>query len=121
LDYKNPLTNASYSGNALTFAPEYTLNVAAQYRSPGGFFSRLELQGWGTSFFNADNTLKQEPFVLMNARVGYEFDHSGVYVFANNLFDQEYLAVAYAAPGLGRQLANFGDRRTFGVQFQMRF
>jgi iron complex outermembrane recepter protein len=121
LDYKNPLTNASYSGNALTFAPEYTLNLAAQYRSPGGFFSRLELQGFGTTFFNADNTLKQDPFVLCNARIGYEFDHSGVYVFANNLFDQEYVAAAYNLTILGRQIANFGDRRTFGVQFQTRF
>jgi len=118
-DYSNPSTGESFDGNKLTYAPEYTLNLAAQYRSPGGFFSRLELQGLGTYFFDDANTLEQDPFVLVNARIGYEFDNSGVYLFANNLFDQEYFTAAFAPFGTPR--ANFGDRRVVGIQFQTRF
>jgi iron complex outermembrane receptor protein len=119
IDYSNPSTGESFDGNKLTYAPEYTFNLAAQYRSPGGFFSRLELQGLGTYYFDDANTLKQDPFVLVNARIGYEFDDSGVYLFANNLFDQEYFTAAFAPFGVPR--ANYGDRRVVGIQFQTRF
>lgn len=118
-DYSSPSTGESFDGNKLTYAPEYTFNLAAQYRSPGGFFSRLELQGLGTYYFDDANTLKQDPLVLVNARIGYEFDNSGVYLFANNLFDQEYFTAAFAPFGTPR--ANYGDRRVVGIQFQTRF
>jgi iron complex outermembrane receptor protein len=118
-DYTNPFSGATFNGNRLTYAPEFTLNAAAQYRSPGGFFGRLELQGIGTYFFDDANTIRQDPFVLVNARVGYEFGNSGVYLFANNLFDQEYFTAAFAPFGVTR--ANFGDRRIVGVQFRTRF
>ncbi|MEM9220385.1 MAG: TonB-dependent receptor [Cyanobacteria bacterium P01_F01_bin.150] len=85
-----------------TYAPEYTLNLATQYRSPGGFFSCLELQGLGIYYFDDANTLDQDPFVLVNARVGYEFADSGVYLFANNLFDQEYFTAAFVRAGVTR-------------------
>jgi iron complex outermembrane receptor protein len=117
-DYSSS-TGENFDGNKLTYAPEYTFNLAAQYRSPGGFFSRLELQGLGTYYFNDANTLEQDPFVLVNARIGYEFDDSGVYLFANNLFDQEYFTAAFVPFGITR--ANYGDRRVVGIQFQTRF
>jgi iron complex outermembrane receptor protein len=118
-DYTNPFTGESFNGNKLPYAPEYTFNLAAQYRSPGGFFSRLELQGLGTYFFNDANSLKQDSLVLVNTRIGYEFRQSGLYLFANNLFDREYFTAAFAPFGVPR--ANYGDRRTIGIQFQTRF
>lgn len=118
-DYTSPFTGENFNGNKLPYAPEYTLNLAAQYRSPGGFFSRLELQGLGTYFFDDANSLKQDPFVLVNARIGYEFNNFRVYLFANNLFDEEYFTAAFAPFGVPR--ANFGDRRVIGIQFQTRF
>jgi iron complex outermembrane receptor protein len=118
-DYTSPFTGESFDGNRLPYAPEYTFNLAAQYRSPGGFFSRLELQGLGKYFFDDANTLQQNPFALVNARIGYEFNNSRVYLYANNLFDEEYFTAAFAPFGVPR--ANFGDRRTIGIQFQTRF
>lgn len=118
-NYTNPFTDQSFDGNKLTYAPEFTLNAAAQYRSPNGLFGRLEFQGLGTYYFDDANTLKQDPFGLFNARIGYEFGESGVYVFANNLLDAEYFTVAFAP--LGTPRANYGDRRTIGVQFRTRF
>lgn len=118
-DYTSPFTGENFNGNKLPYAPEYTFNLAAQYRSLGGFFSRLELQGLGTYFFDDANSLKQEPLVLVNTRIGYEFGKSAVYLFANNLFDKEYFTAAFAPFGVNR--ANFGDRRTIGIQFQTRF
>lgn len=118
-DYTNPYTNEEFDGNRLLFAPEYTYNLALQYRTPGGFFGRVELQGLGTIFFDEANEVEQDPFALVNVRLGYEFETVGVYLFANNLFDTEYVTVAF--PSADQILAGYGDRRTFGVQFQTRF
>jgi len=118
-DYTNPSTGEDFNGNQLTYAPEYTYNLAAQYRSSGGFFGRVELQGVGLYFFDDANTIEQDPFALVNARIGYEFENTGIYLFANNLFDTEYITAAFVPASIVR--GNFGDRRTVGVQVRTRF
>ncbi|MEM9007934.1 MAG: TonB-dependent receptor [Cyanobacteria bacterium P01_F01_bin.86] len=102
--------------NALPFAPEFTYNVGLQYRSPSGIFGQLELAGLGRTFFNEDNTLKQDPYAIVNARLGYEFDQYGIYLFANNLFDTEYLTLA--SPVTANPAGLYGPPATFGVQFR---
>jgi iron complex outermembrane receptor protein len=117
--YTNPFTGQRFNGNKLTYAPEFTFNVGVQYRSPGGFFGRVDLQGIGTYFFNDANTLKQDPFTLVNARIGYETKNFGIYLFVNNLFDKEYITTAFS--GFFADLASYGDRRTFGFQVRSSF
>ena len=119
-DNSNPFTGEDFDGNQLLYAPDYTYNLAAQYRSPGGFFGRLELQGVGTIFFDEANTVKEDPFTIVNARIGYEFNKTGVYLFSNNLFDTEYISLAFP-DGFGGTLAGYGDRRTFGVEVRQQF
>ncbi|MEM8611738.1 MAG: TonB-dependent receptor [Cyanobacteria bacterium P01_H01_bin.105] len=119
-DNVNPFTGENFDGNQLLYAPDYTYNLAAQYRSPGGFFGRVELQGVGTVFFDDANTLKEDPFTIVNARIGYEFEKTGVYLFSNNLFDTEYVTLAFP-DGLGGTLAGYGDRRTFGMEVRHQF
>jgi iron complex outermembrane receptor protein len=117
--YTNPFTGQNFNGNRLTYAPEFTFNLGVQYRSPGGFFSRVDVQGFGTYFFDDANRLKQDPFTLVNARIGYEWQNTGVYLFVNNLFDEQYLTAAFT--GFFNDLASYGDRRTFGIQLRSTF
>ncbi|MEM1253379.1 MAG: TonB-dependent receptor [Cyanobacteria bacterium P01_H01_bin.21] len=119
-DNDNPFAGDDFDGNRLLYSPDYTYNLAAQYRSPGGFFGRLELQGVGTIFFDDANTIKEDPFTIVNARIGYEFERTGVYVFSNNLFDTEYVTLAFP-DGDGGTLAGYGDRRSFGVEVRHQF
>lgn len=116
-DYTNSFTNENFTGNRLIYSPEYTYNLALQYRADWGLFSRVELQGLGNYFFNDANTLKQDPFALVNARIGYEQDKYGVYFYVNNLFDEKYITAAFGAD----PLAAYGDRRTFGIQLKSEF
>ncbi|MEM9215820.1 MAG: TonB-dependent receptor [Cyanobacteria bacterium P01_F01_bin.150] len=112
-------TGAPLEGNRTPFAPSLTYNVAAQYRSDIGILGRLELVGFGNTFFDDLNTVEQDSFALVNARLGYEFDDYGLYVFANNLFDTEYVTQAF---NLGTNtIATFGAPRTVGVQMKARF
>ncbi|MEN9517984.1 MAG: hypothetical protein RLZZ381_572 [Cyanobacteriota bacterium] len=119
--YINPFTGEDFEGNRLIYAPEFTLNLAAQYRAKFGLFSRIELQGLGNYFFDDQNSLKQDSLVLVNARIGYEADKYGIYFYANNIFDEEYLTAAFFSDTAGRNLASYGDRRTFGIQVKSEF
>jgi iron complex outermembrane recepter protein len=116
--YTNPFTRQNFEGNRLLVAPDYTYNLALQYRSRAGIFSRVELQGVGTYFFDDANTLKQNPFALVNTRVGYEGKNYGIYFYVNNIFDEVYVTAAFRPPDT---LASYGDRRTFGFQVRSNF
>ena len=120
-DYTNPFTGVNFDGNKLIYAPEFTYNLAAQYRAQFGLFSRVELQGLGNYFFNDDNSLKQDSLTLVNARIGYEANKYRVYFFVNNIFDEEYLTAAFVSGTTGSTLASYGDRRTLGVQVKSKF
>ncbi|BAZ70233.1 TonB-dependent receptor [Fischerella sp. NIES-4106] len=116
-DYRNPFTGANFSDNRVPLSPEFTYNLAAQYRSPGGIFARLELRGYGTNYFDDANQIKQDPFALVNARIGYEGTNYGIYLYANNLFDTRYITSGFFFPP-PNVTAGFGDPVTYGVQFR---
>lgn len=119
-EFENPFRNQQIEGNRLPYSPDYTYNLALQYRANPGIFTRLELQGFGTTVFDNANDFEQEPFVLVNARLGYERDNYGIYFFANNIFDVEYLATAFNFGFLG-DIASFGAPATVGFQVRSKF
>ncbi|MEM9769095.1 MAG: TonB-dependent receptor, partial [Cyanobacteria bacterium P01_D01_bin.71] len=119
-DFSDPVSGESFNGNRVPYAPEFTYNLAVQYRSPIGLLGRLELQGLGKTFFEESNTLRQDPFAIVNARLGYEFENYGIFLFANNIFDNEYLTNVFPFGG-GINLATFGTPATYGIQFRARF
>jgi len=100
--YFDSVNNVSLDGNAISFVPEFTANLAGQYSFPSGFYVRLEMQALGDYYLTEDNTAKQAAFALLNARVGYDTRNWGVYVYARNILDKEY---ASNALDLRRQIA----------------
>ncbi|WP_232435743.1 TonB-dependent receptor domain-containing protein [Rivularia sp. PCC 7116] len=119
-EYKNYLnsdTGVDLSDNQVPFVPQFTYNLAAQYRSQGGLYARAGLTGYGITYFDDENQIKQEPYVLVNARIGYEADKYGIYLYANNLFDTRYITSGFLFP-VPDGTAGFGDPVTYGVQFK---
>ncbi|MEM6432835.1 MAG: TonB-dependent receptor [Cyanobacteria bacterium P01_D01_bin.115] len=111
-------TGTDLAGNRTPYTPNLTYSLAAQYRSEIGIFGRLEVIGFGSTFFDDLNTIEQEGFALVNARLGYEFDNYGVYLSANNLFNTEYLTQAF---DFGNVVGTFGAPRTFSAQVRAKF
>lgn len=131
--YTDPVAGLDYAGNKTPLAPEYTYNLALQYRyplvkeftflgttSPLKLFSRLEMQGIGPFYWNKENTLRQEAYELVNMRLGFETDNYELMFWAKNLFNQEYDAVAFEFPG-SAPVGEAGDPLTFGVTVGARF
>lgn len=119
-DFTNSITGEDFSDNNLLFTPGYTFNIAAQYRTSSGIVSRLEMVGSGAVFFNEENTLSSEPYTIFNGLLGYEFGKNGVYFFANNIFDREYVTTAFEGFGFG-DFGSVGAPATFGLQVKAEF
>lgn len=118
--YRNPLLGSDFSDNRVPFAPDLTYNLALQYRSPGGIFARAELRGYGTTYFDDANQVKQDPYAIVNLRLGYEWPNYGIYVFANNLFDTRYITSGFQFPP-PNVTAGFGEPVTYGFQVRANF
>ena len=113
-------SSGELDGNQVPFAPRLNYNLALQYRTLNGFFARAELQGVGKTFFNENNTLEQNAYAIVNARLGYEFNNTGIYLFANNIFDTEYFAQAFEFEPFG-SLVTPGAPAMVGLQVRSRF
>ena len=118
--YTNPFTGQNFNGNKPAYVPNFTYNLALQYRAPIGIFARVELQGSGTTFLDDANQYKQGPWAIVNARLGYEFNNTGIYFFANNIFGTEYPITAVPFGSFGT-IASYNAPATYGFQLRTRF
>ena len=129
----DPVTGAkigekNYKDKELTFAPEYSYNLAVQYRYPlfnsNTLFSRLELQGVGDFYYDFDNEKKESSYEIVNAKLGYEGEYKGygfdLYLWGKNIFDKEYSTSAWGTDQMG-WFARAGAPQTFGVTLTGRF
>ncbi len=120
-DYENcAMTNQqSCSGNKMVNTPELTANFALQNIRPLteqlSLFSRLDVIHIGEYYFNSLNTLKQEPYQLVNVKLGVESPNWEVYLWAKNALDEYYSTVEFDF-GSGHTV-EAGDPQSFGLTF----
>jgi len=107
--------DALYGNNTLPGAPPHYVRAELLYKHPSGFYAGPNLEWVPQAYFvdNA-NSVKTEPYALLNFRVGYDrTDGWSAYLEGRNLFDERYIASASIAetantasalfePGTGR-------------------
>ena len=109
-------------GNRQIFTPSTTSMLVAQYSFPlkfkkqVHFISRAEWVHLGNQYFDLANTIEQEAYSLLNARVGVNLKRFDVFLWGRNLGQQKYIAFAYDFGGV-----HLGDPRTYGVTVSVRF
>ncbi len=111
-----------YSGNNQIFTPEYTSFLALEF-TPKFFGSneinwlfRGEWQAFGEQFFNLENTISQDAFSLLNAKVGVTQGDWEVNFWARNILDENFIDYAY---NFGA--SHLGDPATYGAEVIVRF
>jgi len=110
-------TKGDYSGNKNTFSPEYNYNIGVQYRDENGYFARADLNGYGRTYFDNENTNSRDPYRLVNAKIGYETENYDIYLYGKNIFDKEYHSInAFGGKGVV-----YSPSREIGVQLAYRF
>lgn len=104
----------SFTGNVPVLSPDWTANLSVQYRHGSGLFARMDVEGYGTTYYDDANTVKRDPFGLVHAKIGYEADRWDVYLYGNNLLDKEY----FTDKSFG--VFTVGEPRTVGVTASVR-
>lgn len=116
------------AGHDVVNAPTMTAGLSAQYRWPlfNSLFGvvRGDYLYTGDQYFDAENRLKQEGYGLVNVRTGIEDGKFSLFVFAKNLFDQDYRAYGYRdfeTSALASDIAIAGESRLIGATATWRY
>lgn len=113
-------------GNDLIYAPEFTANAGTRYswhiRPDSTVFIQAEVTGTGEYFYNTANTESQGSCWITSIRAGYENSNWFAEVWAKNLFDKEYIPVAFEFPnGQSGFVGENGAPRTIGIRAGLNF
>ncbi len=124
--------NSSFtmSGREQAHAPSYQYNIGVSYRANSGFFARADVTGVDAFFYDNVHDMKSDNYTITNARIGYETNKWEVYLWAKNLFDEDYTTRGFffandPAYGFGADPAKTFERlvdpRQIGVTTRLRF
>ncbi|MEO0421558.1 MAG: TonB-dependent receptor [Pseudomonadota bacterium] len=110
----------SFDGNDFPYAPELTLNAGVSYDRGRGVFGGIDVNYQSEAQIDQNNFAQDfvEERTLINARIGYAFaDHYRLSIYARNLLDEDYFALANATSNFAR----LGDRRIVAIRFDSNF
>jgi len=114
-DYSD--AKGDYDGNKNPYAPDYTYSINALYRHASGVFVNISQIGTGKMYLDKENVNKRDAYSVVKAKVGYETERLDVYLYADNLFDEEYDAIGY----FGGVYNIYSPPREVGVKVACRF
>ncbi len=95
VDKLDPGARGTFVGARPAYVPQYTATIGTDYRFSNGVYIRVDNQFIGEYFLDFSNQVRQGPFSLLNAKVGYAWDNYDVSVFGRNLLNQAYLTRAF--------------------------
>ncbi|WP_194778449.1 TonB-dependent receptor [Pararhodonellum marinum] len=110
------------SGNRQLFTPDFTSSLIAQYQTDISSEKNLSLIAraewiWiGNTYYDLANTLKQDPYHLVNSRIALRKDKLELALWARNMLDTKYVNFAY---NFGA--AHLGNPATFGLSARFDF
>ncbi|MCC7268308.1 MAG: TonB-dependent receptor [Caulobacteraceae bacterium] len=87
-------TDIILTGSEFSFAPDWTWSVGGTYRWDNGFTANLNANYRGDAFSDVGITQADyaiDARIVVNGQLSYAWDDWQVSVFANNLFNEEYI------------------------------
>ena len=125
-DYKTvgPGGELDNAGNEQGYSPLLNGNFGISYeRSVNSLITlraTADYQYQTDMFFDAENTLEQEAYGLLNARFVVSTERADLILWGQNLTDEIYLSYGYGLGGAGLA-ANYGLPRTIGSKLTVKF
>lgn len=112
----------NFKNNDIPGAPDHAAHTEVRYDHPMGFWFAPNLEIIPTSYFaNSENTVRTDPYTLVNLRMGYRLQPWNLDIFceARNLTDKEYMSSIVVDDANGRFFEP-GDGRAFyaGVSYR---
>ncbi len=115
---------ADYSGNVIPYTPQHTVSASGLYNMPlYGWFNNLALSatysGAGRIYWNEANSVYQDYYGVVNAKVAAQNDIISIGIWANNLMDTKYGAFYFES--IGASYIQQGLPLTVGIDFVLKF
>jgi iron complex outermembrane receptor protein len=114
-------------GRKVPGAPVWSLNLALQHMYPLSdsmdLVSRLDYEYRDKTYWTLDNVDTQPAYDLTNLSIAIENERWSARLYAENLFDEEYIEWFFAARfiGLPADIAWPSKPRQFGLEYSLRF
>ncbi len=108
------------TGNMIPNTNEYSIGCGLSYMHDSGFFGSMTVTHFGPKYLEELNVIKQDPYTLANAKLGYRANNWNVEIFGKNLFDEEYLVRAFQT-ATGMAPARYASPLSIGVQVGCNF
>jgi iron complex outermembrane recepter protein len=114
--------DADFGNNNIPGAPEHFLRTELRYDHPHGLWFAPNLETIPTGYFvNSENTVRTNPYTLVNLRAGYTMKAWNLDLFfeARNMTDKDYVSGVIVDDANGRFIEP-GDGRAFygGVSYR---
>jgi outer membrane receptor protein involved in Fe transport len=113
---------ADLSGFAFAGGPRWTASAGLDWRHSSGISANLNVNYRSAQFQFVDMQAAGRDVparTLVNARIGWNNENFGAYIFASNIFDEEYFDYQYE--NAGRLQALLGEPRMIGISLEGRF
>ncbi|MEM0955865.1 MAG: TonB-dependent receptor, partial [Pseudomonadota bacterium] len=110
--------DGSCEGNAYSEAPEITASIGGSYFHSSGLYGSLAIS-YTDDFFqsiNNDNDIRVAGYTLVDCKIGYRYRGARISLYANNLFDEDYLLGL-----LSENQGAVGDGREVGIELLAEF
>lgn len=106
----------AYKGREFQHARNLTANLGTSYSFADGWNANVNIShaSEGAPRLDSLDTVTSA-YTLVNAKLGYETEHWGVSLYANNLFDDEYELVRRTPSDYGNLV--YADPRVVGISF----
>ncbi len=117
-DYSG-LTRNDYGGKTVPGVPDFTANLGVQYTHRSGLFIRTDISGTGAVYADYQNNMKEDPYALVDLRLGYRGENLEAVLWGRNIFNEEYYTVSY--DGEGSKMVQDGSPAMCGVRITWRY
>jgi iron complex outermembrane receptor protein len=111
-------------GSTIERTPAYTAKVGIGYIDPSGFYGRVDVRAQGKTYYDPENTIKADAYVVGDVKAGYRMKSGlDVYAYVQNITDEDYIinALAQTIQPSYDTLVMFGEGRRVGVGFKYTF
>ena len=125
-DYKTigPGGELDNAGNEQGYSPHFNGNFGISYEKSVSSLitlkAKADYQYQTDMFFDAENTIEQEAYGLLNARFVVSTERIDLIFWGQNLTDEIYFSYGYGVGGAG-VFANYGLPRTIGSKLSVKF
>jgi len=114
-----------YKGKFVPYAPQNTLNIGCEYLHTfkksfvDQIMASVQYNGAGKIYWDVDNSIYQNFYGLVNAKVGVGKGNFRVELWAKNLFDTQYNAFYFES--FGNKFFQKGNPTQLGLTLKTEF